>query len=163
MTKQTTSAVIGSLRVNCYWWYMCACYFFFKYSLVSSKMLSNVTKGNQHICLRHLNGARHAKMCLQGYAESESSDQLAHSRSLIRAFIIHFQNHWILQNEWMKNKRSDDICACAGRCKSTHFSWRSQTSKTQYATIVADRSKYGNAHCFALSFICPWENCKFCS
>ena len=35
---------------------------------------------------------------VQAYADSEGPDQPAHPRSLIRAFGVRQQNHWILQN-----------------------------------------------------------------
>ena len=37
----------------------------------------------------------HAKTCLRLYAESEGPDQPAHPRSLIRAFAVRKQKHWI--------------------------------------------------------------------
>ena len=42
-------------------------------------------------------GLRHAKTCLRAYADSEGPDQTAHPRSLIRAFTVRQQIHWILQ------------------------------------------------------------------
>ena len=44
------------------------------------------------------NWASHAKTCLLAYAGSEGPDQPAHPRSLIRAFAVRKQNHWIQQN-----------------------------------------------------------------
>ena len=35
-------------------------------------------------------------------------DQTAHPCSLIRAFTVRLQNHWIPQNVWMKSKGQDD-------------------------------------------------------
>ena len=49
------------------------------------------------MCLLYY-GPRHAKTCLWVYADSEGPDQPAHLRSLIRAFTVRKQNHWILQN-----------------------------------------------------------------
>ena len=40
--------------------------------------------------------ARLAKMCILAYADSEGPDQPAHPRSLIRAFPVRLQNHWLL-------------------------------------------------------------------
>ena len=53
-------------------------------------------------------GPQHVKTCLWAYADSEGPDQPAHSRSLIRTFTVHYQNHWILQNVWMESKGPDD-------------------------------------------------------
>ena len=53
-------------------------------------------------------GPRHAKTCLQAYADSEDPDQPAHARSLIRIFTVRWQNHWIIQNVWMNGKDPDD-------------------------------------------------------
>ena len=41
-------------------------------------------------------GPRYAKTCLRAYADSESPDQIAHPRSLIRALAAHKQNHRLL-------------------------------------------------------------------
>ena len=54
------------------------------------------------------NGSRQANMCLQAIADSEGPDQTARMRSLIRAFTVCEQNHWLLQNVWMDSKGSDD-------------------------------------------------------
>ena len=35
--------------------------------------------------------------CLREYADSEGPDQSAHARTLIRAFTVRNQNHWILK------------------------------------------------------------------
>ena len=43
-------------------------------------------------------GPRHLKACLRANADSEGPDQTAHPRSLIRAFTVRLQNHWILEN-----------------------------------------------------------------
>ena len=76
-------------------------------------------------------GSRQAKMCLWEYADSAGPDQTAHPHSLIRAFTVRFQNHWILQNVWMESKDPDDtlcmhrmiwICAfCA--CSKAFFAY----------------------------------------
>ena len=44
-------------------------------------------------------GPRHAKTCLRVHADSEGPDQTAHPRSLIRAFIVRLQNHWIRSSD----------------------------------------------------------------
>ena len=43
-------------------------------------------------------GPRHAKVCRRVHvcADSEGPDQTAHTRSLIKAFAVRKQNHWIL-------------------------------------------------------------------
>ena len=48
------------------------------------------------------------KMCLRADAESEGLDQSAHPRSLIRAFTVRKQNHWILYNVSMERKCLDE-------------------------------------------------------
>ena len=50
----------------------------------------------------------HAKTCLRAYADSEGPDQPAHSHSLIRAFVVRKQNHWLLQNVSMESKCLDE-------------------------------------------------------
>ena len=40
----------------------------------------------------------HMKMCLQAYVDSKDPDQPTHPCSLIGAFAVPQQNHWILQN-----------------------------------------------------------------
>ena len=45
---------------------------------------------------------------LRSYADSEGPDQPAHPRSLIRAFTVRLQNHWIQQNIWMESKDTND-------------------------------------------------------
>ena len=48
-------------------------------------------------CKTHpkLPGPRHAKMCLPAYLDSKGPDQPAQPHSLIRAFTVRKQNHWI--------------------------------------------------------------------
>ena len=38
----------------------------------------------------------HVKMCFGAYVDNDGSDQTARMCSLIRAIIVHCQNHWIL-------------------------------------------------------------------
>ena len=54
-------------------------------------------------------GPCHTKTCLPAYANSQGPDQPAHLRSLIKAFIVRGQNHWILQNVWIESKGPNDI------------------------------------------------------
>ena len=67
---------------------------------------------------------RHAKTYLRAYTNSGGPDQLAHPRSLNRAFAVRKQNHWILQNFSPESKCPDKtahiqddvnphICACS--------------------------------------------------
>ena len=51
-----------------------------------------------------LYGPRNAKT----YADSGGPDQPAHPRSLIRAFSVRYQNHWILQCVSMESKDPDE-------------------------------------------------------
>ena len=44
------------------------------------------------------------KRVFPAYADSEDPDQPAHPRSLVRAFTVRQQNHWILQNVWMESE-----------------------------------------------------------
>ena len=46
----------------------------------------------------------HAKTFLGARADSAGPDQTAHPRSLIRAFTVRKQNHWVLQNVSMESK-----------------------------------------------------------
>ena len=48
------------------------------------------------------------KTCLRAYGDSEGQDQPVHLHSLIRAFAVRKQNHWILQNVSMKSKCPDE-------------------------------------------------------
>ena len=61
----------------------------------------------QHI-LDTLYRPHHMKMCLRVDAENEGPDQSAHPRSLIRAFAVRKQNHWILYNVSMERKCLDE-------------------------------------------------------
>ena len=82
-----------------------------------------------------IHGPCHAKTCLWAYADSEVQDLPAHPRSLIRAFIVRYRNHWILKNVhvWMQSKGPDDtlsmcgmiwICAfCACSKALFHLTW----------------------------------------
>ena len=45
-----------------------------------------------------------AKICLRAYVDSNGPDQPEHPRSLIGAFAVLKQNHWILQNVSMDSK-----------------------------------------------------------
>ena len=47
-------------------------------------------------------------MWLRACAESKGPDQPACLHSLIRAFTVLHQNHWILQNVWIESKGPDD-------------------------------------------------------
>ena len=55
-----------------------------------------------------MNWPRYAKTYLRTYADSEGPYQTAHTRSLIRAFAVRKQNHWIQQNSSMENKCPDE-------------------------------------------------------
>ena len=47
-------------------------------------------------------------MCFQAYEDTKDLDQPAHPHSLIRAFPVRQQNHWILQYVWMESKGPND-------------------------------------------------------
>ena len=75
-----------------------------------------------------INGPHHVKTSPWAYADSEGPDQTAHPRSLIRAFPVRWENHWILQNVWMESidvestlKRRVISTLCSGHCNTTNF------------------------------------------
>ena len=49
-----------------------------------------------------------SKNVLRGCTDSEGPDQTARMRSLIRAFAVRCQNHWILRNVSMESKGPDE-------------------------------------------------------
>ena len=76
-------------------------------------------------------GPPSAKTCLRAYADSEGPDQPAHPRSLIRAFAVRKQNHWIQQNVSMESKGKDDTLRMRrmtvrilSMLEGTFFAWR---------------------------------------
>ena len=53
---------------------------------------------NRLVFVMRSNEPRHAKMYLLAYADSDGIYQLALPRNMIRAFAVHNQSHWKLNN-----------------------------------------------------------------
>ena len=60
---------------------------------------------------------RHAELCFRAYADSEGPDQTAHPCSLIRAFAVRLQNHWILLIVSIESKCPDETAHAKGESK----------------------------------------------
>ena len=89
-------------------------------------------------------GPSHAKTCHRAYADSESPDQPAHPRSLIRIFANKIIGHYRIY-QWRVNARMS-FCACVDwiwiyafcECSKRHFRlmrpmWRATREKDPYA------------------------------
>ena len=72
------------------------------------------------------NGLCHAKKCLWTYTDSKGPNHPMNLGSLIRAFTVHWRNHWILQNVWMRAKALMILYTCPRWSESVDFAyaWR---------------------------------------
>ena len=61
---------------------------------------------------RKLLGWAIRKTCLRVYADREGPDQPAHTRSLIRAFIVRLQNHWRANARMRLRMRGTSLNLC---------------------------------------------------
>ena len=113
---------------------------------------------------------------LRAYVDTECPDQPAYLHSLIKAFTIHQQNHWRIQNVGMEVRGPDDtsrlwictFCACLKAlilfCCVRHISaFFDSTIETELNRLrLLGGSKLWNISAVAMRWSCTWALCWTC-